>query len=207
MAEMRDIAQYSKIARGAARQVLNGRHEYLLDDGEQEALISIWTELAKGEEISDSLAYTIARRRCLNLVKDAAGDNQFTGHERSVTFSSSARHVSLDALAAALGSDSQYLGTTDAVDPLGVAVRQSLRAVPQETREYVFARFWEDADDARLSEVTGLTSSGNRRAWKTRHKAALTAALADLNGPRAKSARSRHAYGCSCGPCHSKAAA
>lgn len=169
---MRTLETYRQVARGAARATLNGRHSDMLEDGEQEGMIAIWRELSKGEEISDSLAYVIARRRCLSMLDTG----HMFGHERSVTFSCRASVTSLERLV----ESGQWDAPASPVDDVVLAVRQVLDTLPEDTRRHVFSRFWLQDGEQGQSQATGLSPRGNRLAWRTRHVPRLRSALAGV---------------------------
>ena len=168
---VRPIESYRHIAIGAANSVMDTHRSYY-DDAVQEGLIAIWTKLQTGVTVSDSLAYVIARRRCLTMARYAGAGADMVGHARSSAGASGAG-VDISSL------DMRYDAPAPEVDlDTAISVRAALAELPEEVRLTAFARFWEDRPLKDLN--LGRTAVGDRTAWRVRVLPALRSALSEI---------------------------
>lgn len=138
-------------------------------------MISLWKQAQKGEEITEELAYTIAKRRCLSLLETG----HTTGHERVVI---DASRVVVQSLEAIVTGDTDRYRLSEDHDPtpdldLVADVRAAIKTLPPKVREYVFHRFYMEQDQRGLAEATGYTDSGNRKNWANKYKPQVGALL------------------------------
>ena len=177
---VRPIESYRHIAIGAANSVMDTHRPYY-DDAVQEGLIAILKKLQAGVTVSDSLAYVIARRRCLTMVRYAGAGAEMTGHARSSAGASGAGAdiSSLDAIVEEYEDGTRIAPRAPEADlDTVISVRAALAKLPEEVRLTAFARFWEDRPLKDLD--LGRTTDGDRTAWRVRVLPALRSALSEI---------------------------
>lgn len=171
------LARHRHTAERAATRIFGVDHGSY-DDAVQEAVISIWKTEQKRGPVSEALAYTIAKGRLYNILKSPSG---LTGHERTVVHASKVQVSSIDSVA-----DGSWVEHSPRLaDPVDHAtrceaaadVRSALCTLDPTVREYVHVRFWEDASEQRLSEVTGRAPVTSRKDWRTKYRPAVQRAL------------------------------
>lgn len=173
-AEARDAVE-----RAATR--VFGKNDPHYDDAVQEGLIEIWNHQNKQgtSHVSPSLAYTIARRRALQMIQTPT---YLTGHKKTRTFASGVQQTSIEAIMAATGVDDYTTALQDTVEHAATCdtatdVRAAVGMLEPTARDYVFQRFWVDPDERGMEDHTGQDRVTNRRKWAKKYKPALTEAL------------------------------